>query len=735
MALVNQNMAVNHPAPPSRQGNANYVLYALANAQVNAGTSCNSTNGPNSACTFNDITKGNNSVPCQGTSQDCGNTNGTYGVLETANSVTGAPSGTLAFKTAANFDPATGLGSINAYNLVNNWAGAVGGFTATSTTLCLSTAQTPPCTPAPISITHGQTVYVNSTVTPSPGTSSATKAENIALIGTFTAPPGTSGCATCTSSGVSHFTSNDYAVSNQDAFPLTSGQVSEFPTAYLVGGSYTVTAHYTGDGVNGASDSTPPISVTVNPEPSVTNLSVLAYNPATQSFFSVASTSIPYGYFDLARADIFGGNSGQESATGNVTFTDNNGPIVDPNGNPAGTFALNTEGYTEDQTPFFAVGAHSVAATYSGDPSYNASVSSTAIPFTVVSANTTTTLTPSATNIGVNQSITLSAFVDTLSSGNPPTGTVSFCAGSPCTGANLLGTGTLTSTFDSSGFVAAQSSSVTTPPIAATETITAIFNPTVSNPDYVTSTSPSVTITVTSTQTFAISTLNNSTANAVVIAAPGGNASSTVTVTSENSFAGTVTLTCSVTPTGGITDEPTCSFSGPRRQQCGPDGERCADVARSCSARPRLRLCCDRPTVPSPRACRLPPGDCPSQGLLQRSLRPWRGSACLAISLNDGAAALGSSRLLLLVTMAAIACGSSAAPSSNAGTTTGFYEVTVVRHVRQHDGNPGYRVLQCAIARRLHGDERLADGKGIRFTFPPDGICETTTMTHKSQQG
>ncbi len=70
MALVNQNMVVNHPMLSPRQGNANYVLYPLFASQ--SGLSCNSSAGPNSACTFNDITKGNNSVPCIGADEPFG---------------------------------------------------------------------------------------------------------------------------------------------------------------------------------------------------------------------------------------------------------------------------------------------------------------------------------------------------------------------------------------------------------------------------------------------------------------------------------------------------------------------------------------------------------------------------------------------------------------------------------------------------------------------------------------
>ena len=81
MAMVNQYMLAQSDVGP--QGNANYVLYPLASQQINAGTQCASaavTSG--NACTFYDITEGNNSVPCTAGSPNCSaSTFGTIGVL------------------------------------------------------------------------------------------------------------------------------------------------------------------------------------------------------------------------------------------------------------------------------------------------------------------------------------------------------------------------------------------------------------------------------------------------------------------------------------------------------------------------------------------------------------------------------------------------------------------------------------------------------------------------------
>jgi len=427
MALVNQNMAnLNQPA---RQGNANYVLYHLAANQ--SALNCSSSATPDSRCTFNDVTKGNNSVPCVGGSPACSDTskNGTYGILET--------NGNAAFNAGMGFDLATGLGSVNAFNLVNNWPAAVGAFTPTSTTLCLSTTAGT-CVPGPVTLIHGQTVYVTAAVTPTSSntpigvTWSNTKPELISLIGTF--PGQTPGCTApnCSSSGVIRFAATygdnaGFSVPNADALPLSAGQLTAISNNTLVGGSYLVKAHFAGDGTFGASDSAPGISVTVNPEASTAAVQVWAVNPSTGD--ASPASSAPYGTLDLVRASVSGTSSGQETATGTVQLSDNGGSVVGPSGaQNVTTLPLTTEGYAEDQTPFLSVGTHSLVAQYAGDPSYHASLPSTPALFTVNSAPTTTIVTASSTSVAPNTSVGLTAVVDTQSLAANPGGTVTFFA-------------------------------------------------------------------------------------------------------------------------------------------------------------------------------------------------------------------------------------------------------------------------------------------------------------------
>jgi subtilase family serine protease len=111
-ALVNQKQG-------ARQGNPNPVYYQLAATEYGASgsTTCNSTNGNTvaSTCIFYDVTKGDMDVNCTGT-HNCYLPSGTNGVLSTSDS-----SYLKAYGTTTGWDFATGIGTVNAANLVNNW--------------------------------------------------------------------------------------------------------------------------------------------------------------------------------------------------------------------------------------------------------------------------------------------------------------------------------------------------------------------------------------------------------------------------------------------------------------------------------------------------------------------------------------------------------------------------------------------------------------------------------------
>ena len=654
MALVNQNMA--SQSLSARQGNANYVLYPLFTQQ--SSLSCNSSSSPNSGCTFYDVTLGNNSVPCTGQSLDCSSTAnpGIYGLLEQVNS-SGTPTGSLAWGAGAGYDLATGLGTINATNLITKWATAAGKFTPTTTTLCLvsGSVTTPTCSPspAPISITHGTTVSGSISVSPSPGTSTLEKPEDAALIGVF------NGGATA---AVDHFDVNANPL-NSDIYPLSGGKISGAMTSELIGGTYMVHAHYAGDGTFGSSDSSP-ISVTVAPENSTTTITSDVVNPNTGSVS--AASGAPYGTLDLVRVDVVGATSHQESATGAVTLTDNAGAIVGPTGSAVASFNLNAEGYLEDQTPFLAVGSHSFVANYAGDLSYNASASGAAA-FTVTQATTATSLGATVSDVASGGRVTLTAFVDTSSIGNAPTDSVTFKSG----GTAILGAIPLTATTDQYGFSAGIASFTYSP--SATSAYTAVYS---GDANYVTSTSTAVTVSV---GVPGVTLLSANVANPINISSPGKTGQTIVTISSVNPLTASlsVNLSCTVSSASGATVE-----EGP---SCSPASNSVTLSAAQMSAPVTFTIS----TTAFVSSLTGPAGR--SNDLGWFSMGASALLACIFLVAVPGQKRRGTAWLVLLlavVATAAFACGggpssgsggsgSSGGNSANPGTTVGQYTVTV----------------------------------------------------------
>ncbi|MFN8009499.1 MAG: protease pro-enzyme activation domain-containing protein [Terriglobia bacterium] len=422
MAMVNQKTG-------ERQGNANFVLYKLA-AQSGASCTSDSSAVGNSSCTFYDLRKGNISVACKAGSGNCSNaSNHGYGLL-----VDPAHPNSPAWTTTANYDLASGLGSVNAANLVKNWTSV--SFSPTTTTLSLS----------PTTITHGQSVNVSINVHSSSGVPSGA----VSLIG---------------------------GLANQaqgiDFYELSNGSVAG-TTVYLPGGSYGVTAHYAGDGTFGTSNSSPAIAVKVNKENSQTQVSMITFDNSGNILNSNA-LSATYGSPYVMRVDVTN-TSGQQCSsnavacpTGNVAVTDNGNPPPQqgnpPGQLPSGTYTLNSGGYFEDNYIQFGAGQQTLVGKYQGDNSYNASQSSSKV-ITISQASTTSTL---SFKTQPNSTFILTAEVDTTSNGAAPSGSVRFLNGgtpvpgtvtyAPITGSSTASAtllATLTASFYSNVTITAQ---------------------------------------------------------------------------------------------------------------------------------------------------------------------------------------------------------------------------------------------------------------------------------------
>jgi hypothetical protein len=395
IAMVNQKTG-------QRQGNANFVLYQLYKHNV-AGTICASAANPASTCIFYDTVLGNNSVACAGGSPNCSNTSsGQFGVL-----VDPTASTKPAFITTTGYDNATGLGSVNVTNLVNNWSSV--SFTASSISITSTS-------PSPVSIAHGTTVTFNIAVTPTTATGAVSLVAK-PTTGTCTPPAGAP--TPCPQVGIGPFSQSD------QPFTLLSGGTAHLTTNQLPGGTaYQVVANYAGNGTLAPATSSP-VTVTVTKEGSSTAVNLVTFDSAGNP--STTATSVAYGgsyILQIAVKDAEGNQCATALAacpTGTVTLTDKGLPLKDFSG--SNTVKLSSIGIAEDQPVQLGAGAHSLAASYSGDNSFNASTSP-ANAITITAAATTVSVSPSTATPATP--VTLIAKVNTNSSGAGPTGSVVF---------------------------------------------------------------------------------------------------------------------------------------------------------------------------------------------------------------------------------------------------------------------------------------------------------------------
>ena len=129
-ALVNQ-------ATGSYQGNPDYIYYALADEEYgfHGNGNCNSTlgNQAEGSCVFYDVTLGDNDMNCLPLTTSTGTVIGTFNCF-----LDGATNGVLSqsnnayqptYVTSTGYDYPTGIGTVNAYNLVRHWPGShMGGY-------------------------------------------------------------------------------------------------------------------------------------------------------------------------------------------------------------------------------------------------------------------------------------------------------------------------------------------------------------------------------------------------------------------------------------------------------------------------------------------------------------------------------------------------------------------------------------------------------------------------------
>jgi hypothetical protein len=478
MALVDQQTG-------SRQGQANYVLYRLAAADIAAARKCNGSSStlPAGTCNFNDITVGNNAVPGEA---GFGTSSGKY-------------------QSTVGYDLAAGLGSVNVSNLINNWASAT--FTPSATTLTLS----------PTTITHGASVNVHVSVTPT------------------------------TATGDVSLRNGDLAQSGSgfiDGFTLSGGSVVS-ATNSLPGGTYHVVAHYAGDKILAPSESTSPgVAVTVNPEPSNVALQVSMIDSA---FNILPYKTEPFGTPAFLRADVTG-TSGFGTPHSELFFRDNGGVALDNFLNSVGT-ATTPQGYAG-----FTPGAHSIVAEYLGDNSFSPS-SSAPTNITVTQATTTNTITADGTAFAVGAAFSLNANLTTKSYDRGPDGTMTFLVG----GVPINIPGNPTSLHPSNGSLNLQTGASTTATSSAGITIgvlpagpnvyTASYS---GDANYVASTSAPITITGVADFDFTPATMP-------ITVTRGSSGTVTFTIAGHTGYASTINFTAASCLR--LPSESSCSFS------------------------------------------------------------------------------------------------------------------------------------------------------------------------------
>lgn len=406
-ALVNQSTG-------ERQGQPNYVLYAMAGLEFGTTTStgsCDSngagvtgvgvtTGAPPSSCIFYDVETGNNSQACENGTLNCfGGTDG-YGVL----SSTASPTDTPAYPSAAGYDLATGLGSINIANLVNSWQSATASTQFTpSISLAVSSA----------------TVATYGTADPLTATVSGPGSYPTGTV-TFTATPTTTvgsaallGTTACSNGGTC------VEQATQSIYPALS-----------VGTTYTVKATYSSTNenyVSGAVSNTVSVTIAGKATPTLAVQAVKA--------------SYGFGYAALTATLTYPGVGGPP--TGGVNFKVSNnsgftGSVV--NGPCTGTTSpITCTALYPIPTATFPAGTYTnkISATYPGDTNYVADAAQTA------TLTIGTTYTPTLTFSTASPQYTMYPTVP-LTVTTDSTGVVTYTLGSgPATvsGSNALVTG------------------------------------------------------------------------------------------------------------------------------------------------------------------------------------------------------------------------------------------------------------------------------------------------------
>ncbi len=366
VALVNQYVVAKGVQPKAGLGNINPTLYSLAQ---------------NTAGVFHDITVGDNLVPC---------TMGTPGCV----------SGSFGYKAGPGYDLATGLGSVDAYKLVTNWASLP---TAVGTTMTL--------TSNPSTIVQSATVQLTGTVKAVTGTNaptgSVTFSDGTIALGSATVVPGTGSVGTATIS--------------------VNGSA-------LQSGANTITAVYTAAG--NFANSTASTTVTVTLPPPVGTTTTVAASP-----LSIAPTGTTQLTATIKPA------SGTTAPTGSVKFAIGNTTLGTETLTVSGT---NATAVISIKGSSLTTGNNTISVSYVAAGNFSNSTASVTVSVTAPAVATTTSVVASPISIASSGTTQLTATVRAATGATVPTGSVTLTLGSTSLGSAQLSNGSASLTIKGS---------------------------------------------------------------------------------------------------------------------------------------------------------------------------------------------------------------------------------------------------------------------------------------------
>ena len=369
MALVNQLYGP--------QGQANTVLYPLAQQFPAA---------------FHDVTVGSNNAPCDPTLSP---------TFECTADATGGTYSIGGWSATPGYDMASGLGSVDAYQLVRNWSKVI--FNNSSTQLFATSTR----------LRHGEPVTLATVVTGDG--SSAAPTGSVALISNLP----------------------QYASTGLGLIPLDSMGSGTITTNQLPGGTYQLTGLYAGDSKYNGSESRP-VTFHISPEASLIQPTANAY-AVTVSNGQEALTDLgpikngtvyPYGTIFFVDLQVIGVHESAAApgnpATGSTKIFDH-GYLISTN-------SLDVTGSSSYQNLALPAGRHSLQYSYSGDSSYlptDKTSPAGPLTFTVAQAQSQISGSTAAVSlIKVGGSFAYDVNVQGSGGGAPPTGTVTFTLGS-----------------------------------------------------------------------------------------------------------------------------------------------------------------------------------------------------------------------------------------------------------------------------------------------------------------